>query len=48
MARLREAGRRQAFLSTGSGTKAAGFYQSKGWQPMGACMKGKTVFRLWL
>ena len=29
MARLREAGHRQAFLSTGADTKAAGFYQSR-------------------
>jgi N-acetylglutamate synthase-like GNAT family acetyltransferase len=48
MARLREAGHRQAFLSTGSGTKAEGFYQSRGWQPMGTDMKGEAVFRLWL
>jgi GNAT superfamily N-acetyltransferase len=48
MARLREAGHRQSFLSTGSGTKAAGFYRSKGWQPMGMDMRGEVVFRLWL
>jgi GNAT superfamily N-acetyltransferase len=48
MARLREAGHRQAFLSTGSGTKAEAFYRSKGWQPMGMSMKGEVVFRLWL
>ena len=48
MAALREAGHRQAFLTTGSGTKAEGFYRSKGWQPMGKNMKGEVVFRLWL
>jgi len=48
MARLREVGHRQAFLTTGSGTKAEGFYRSKGWQPMGKNMKGEVVFRLWL
>jgi GNAT superfamily N-acetyltransferase len=48
MATLREAGHRQAFLTTGSGTKAEGFYRSKGWQSMGKNMKGEVVFRLWL
>jgi len=48
MARLREVGHRQAFLTTGSGTKAEGFYRSKGWQRMGKNMKGEVVFRLWL
>ena len=48
MARLREVGHRQAFLTTASGTKAEGFYRSKGWQPMGKSMKGEVVFRLWL
>jgi len=48
MARLREGGHRQAFLTTGSGTKAEGFYRSKGWQPMGKNMRGAVVFRLWL
>lgn len=48
MARLREVGHRQAFLTTGRGTKAEGFHLSKGWQPMGENMKGEVVFRLWL
>jgi GNAT superfamily N-acetyltransferase len=48
MERLRQAGHRQAFLSTGRGTKAEGFYRSKGWQPMGANMNDEIVFRLWL
>jgi GNAT superfamily N-acetyltransferase len=48
MARLRQAGHRQAFLSTGIGAKAEGFYQSKGWRPMGVNFKGERVYRLWL
>jgi GNAT superfamily N-acetyltransferase len=48
LARLRRAGHRQAFLSTGSDTKAEGFYRSKGWQPMGVNVSGEVVFRLWL
>src|SRR5271155_88189 len=31
MARLRQAGHRQAFLSTGAETKAEAFYRSRGW-----------------
>lgn len=48
MERLRQAGHRQAFLSTGEGTKAEGFYRSKGWQKMGTNVKGEAVYRLWL
>jgi GNAT superfamily N-acetyltransferase len=48
MSRLREAGHRQAFLSTGKGTKAEGFYQSKGWHPTGINLQGEVVYRLWL
>jgi GNAT superfamily N-acetyltransferase len=48
MAKLREAGHRQAFLTTGSGTKAEGFYLARGWQPMGVNMQGEVVLRLWL
>jgi GNAT superfamily N-acetyltransferase len=48
MMRLREAGHRQAFLSTGSGTKAEGFYRSRRWHPTGTNMNGGTVLRLWL
>ncbi len=48
MARLRSAGHRQAFLSTGRGTKAEEFYRSKGWQPLGVNMIDEMVFRLWL
>ena len=46
MARLREAGHRQAFLSTGAGTRAEAFYRARGWRPMGVSMNGEIVFRL--
>jgi GNAT superfamily N-acetyltransferase len=46
MTQLREAGHRQAFLTTGRGTKAEAFYLAKGWQPMGVNMHGEVVFRL--
>ena len=48
MARLRKAGHRQAFLSTGKHTRAEGFYQSKGWQVTGVNIDGDVVLRLWL
>ena len=48
IARLRQAGHRQAFLTTGKDTRAAGFYRSKGWRQTGIDMKGEAVFRLWL
>jgi GNAT superfamily N-acetyltransferase len=48
MARLRSAGHRQAFLSTGDGTKAEAFYRSRGWRPMGVNMSGEAMFRLTL
>jgi GNAT superfamily N-acetyltransferase len=47
-ARLKEVGHRQAFLSTGKGTKAEEFYRSKGWQSMGVNMTDEVVFRLWV
>ncbi len=46
--RLRQAGHRQAFLTTGKDTRAAGFYRSKGWRQTGIDMRGEAVFRLWL
>jgi GNAT superfamily N-acetyltransferase len=46
--RFRQAGHRQAFLTTGKDTKAAGFYRSKGWVQTGVDMRGQAVFRLWL
>jgi len=46
MARLRAGGHRQAFLTTGSGSKAERFYGARGWSAMGANRTGDTVFRL--
>ncbi len=46
MARLREAGHRQAFLTTDGETRAAAFYRAKGWQETGVNMAGEIVFRL--
>lgn len=48
MEQLRQAGHRQAFLTTGKATKAEAFYRSKGWQQTGTNIKGEAVFRLWL
>jgi hypothetical protein len=46
--RLRHAGHRQAFLTTGKDTRAAAFYRSKGWMQTGVDRRGEAVFRLWL
>ena len=46
--RLRQAGHRQAFLTTGKDTKAAAFYRSRGWRQTGVDIRGEAVFRLWL
>ncbi len=48
MGRLRQAGHRQAFLTTGPGTGAEKFYLSQGWRRLGADIDGDPVFRLWL
>lgn len=48
MSRLREGGHRQAFLTTGPGTRAERFYLKKGWQSVGLSMQGDAVFRLGL
>ena len=45
---LRQAGHRQAFLTTGPGTRAERFYRAKGWLPTGVNMLGEVVLRLWL
>lgn len=45
---LRGAGNRQAFLTTGLGTRAAEFYRRKGWRQTGVDIRGNAVFRLWL
>jgi hypothetical protein len=48
LARFREAGHRQAFLTTGNDTRAAAFYSAKGWGLIGIDMRGEAVFRLFL
>jgi GNAT superfamily N-acetyltransferase len=48
LTRLRQAGHRQAFLTTGQNTRAEGFYKSKGWQSTGIDRRGETVLRYWL
>ncbi len=48
MTRLRGAGHRQAFLMTGEGTRAEGFYAARGWRAMGRALDGHIVYRLWL
>ena len=48
MARLREAGHRQAFLSTGKGTAAERFYGARGWAVTGDNLKGEVVYRVFL
>jgi GNAT superfamily N-acetyltransferase len=45
---LRQAGNRQAFLSTEEGTRAAAFYRAKGWRKTGIDLRGETAFRLFL
>jgi GNAT superfamily N-acetyltransferase len=45
---LRRAGNRQAFLTTGLGTRAERFYRAKGWRATGVNMNGDVVLRLWL
>ncbi len=46
--RLRQAGNRQAFLTTGEGTRAADFYRARGWRETGVDIRGEVVLRLWL
>src|ERR1700733_4935956 len=46
--RLRQAGHRQGFLTTGNTPKAAAFYRSRGWTQTGVDRRGEAVFRLWL
>ncbi|RYC31590.1 N-acetyltransferase [Lichenibacterium minor] len=48
MTRLRDAVHRQAFLSTGIGTRAEEFYRSRDWRPTGINMRGEVVLRSWL
>lgn len=42
--RLRFAGHRQAFLTTGAGSRAAAFYRARGWRSMGHDLRGEEVF----
>ncbi|MEI8145953.1 MAG: GNAT family N-acetyltransferase [Alphaproteobacteria bacterium] len=46
--RLREAGHRQAFLTTGRGTKAEAFYKARGWHSTGMDRGGEVVLRCFL
>jgi GNAT superfamily N-acetyltransferase len=46
MTRLRQAGHRQAYLHTGKGTKAEGFYRARGWRRAGENADGEVVYRL--
>ena len=48
IARLRQGGHRQAFLTTGKDTRAAAFYRSRGWIQTGVDLRDQAVFRLWL
>ena len=45
---LRRAGNRQAFLTTGAGTRAERFYLARGWDRCGLNLNGDVVFRSWL
>jgi GNAT superfamily N-acetyltransferase len=45
--RFRQAGHRQAFLTTGKETRAAAFYRSRWWTQTGVDRRGAAVFRLW-
>jgi GNAT superfamily N-acetyltransferase len=42
--RLRQAGHRQAFLTTGAGTRAEAFYAARGWRAMGENFEGDPVY----
>src|ERR1700723_4078699 len=42
--RLRQAGHRQAFLTTGKDTKAEAFYRSRGWMQTGVHRRGEGGF----
>jgi GNAT superfamily N-acetyltransferase len=45
---LRDAGHRQAVLTTGRGTRAESFYRARGWVCTGVNLHGEAVFRLFL
>lgn len=42
--KLAEAGHRQAFLTTGEGTRAERFYAAGGWRVTGSSLSGELVF----
>lgn len=44
LARLTEGGHRQAWLTTGAGTRAERFYREHGWRDMGRHLDGQVVF----
>ena len=44
LARLVENGHRQAWLTTGAGTRAERFYREHGWRDMGRHLDGQVVF----
>lgn len=46
LARLRDAGNRQAFLMTGASSRAEGFYSSRGWRRIGVSLQGDIVYRI--
>ena len=48
LALLREAGHRQAFLTTDPDTRAERFYRARGWQRTGLDMRGEAVLRMGL
>jgi len=46
LAQLRQAGNRQAFLTTDPATRAAGFYAARGWAASGENLDADVVFRI--
>ncbi|MEM1344350.1 MAG: GNAT family N-acetyltransferase [Pseudomonadota bacterium] len=46
LAELKQLGHRQAFLTTDANTRAAQFYQARGWRLMGKDLRGEAVFVL--
>jgi GNAT superfamily N-acetyltransferase len=46
LAQLRQAGNRQAFLTTDAATRAACFYAARGWTAVGENLDGEVVYRI--
>lgn len=44
LSRLKGAGHAQAWLTTGAGTRAEGFYRRNGWRDMGRSLDGQLAF----